>query len=251
MNETEVLLELDGVSLARQGTAILHHVDLEVMSREIHCLLGRNGSGKSSLAYLLMGSAGYEPSSGRVLFGGQDITSASMTERAKLGMTLGWQEPARFEGLTVRDYLRLGMADPSDDAVHEALAQVALEPMRYARRNVDDSLSGGERKRIELAAVYAMHPRLAILDEPDSGIDVLSLADVSRLFLAMRDQGTTVLLITHRDELIDIADRASLICAGEIQTTAAPAVVRRRYCERCEACEAAPRVEEQADYERI
>lgn len=251
MGNDGALLELQGVRLERQGTEILHGIDLEVLPGEIHCLLGRNGSGRSTLAYMLMGSTGYRPSAGRVLFAGQEITHAGMTERARLGLTLAWQEPARFEGLSVRDYLRLGMSKPTDDAVQEALAQVALDSGRYARRNVDVSLSGGERKRIELAAVYAMHPRLAILDEPDSGVDVLSLGDISRLFLAMREQGTALLLITHRDEMIDIADRASLICGGELQVTAEPAVVRRRYCERCEVCDTGLQVEEAGDYERV
>lgn len=251
MSVSGALLRLEGVSLERQGTEILHGVDLAVMPGEIHGLLGRNGSGKSTLAYTVMGSAGYRPSAGSILFDGHDITDMSMTERARLGLTLAWQEPARFEGLSVREYLRLGMSKPEDNSVQAALTEVGLEPGRYLRRNVDDSLSGGERKRIELAAVYAMHPKLAILDEPDSGVDILSLEDIGRLLLAMRDQGTAVLLITHRYEMIDLADSASLICAGEIQATAEPAKVRRRYSERCEACDTALRAEELADYERV
>jgi Fe-S cluster assembly ATP-binding protein len=251
LSENGTLLRLEGVHLERQGVEILHGVDLEVMQGEIHCLLGRNGSGKSTLAYMLMGSAGYLPTRGSITFAGQDITRASMTERAKLGLTLAWQEPARFEGLSVKDYLKLGMREPSDDLASEALRMVSLDPALYLRRNVDSSLSGGERKRIELAAVYAMQPRLAILDEPDSGVDVLSLNGIGELLLEMRDKGATLLLITHRDEMVDIADRASLICAGEIQRTDSPEEVRRRYSERCEICDSAPRVEEPADYENL
>lgn len=245
------LLSVENVHLAREGTEILHGVNLKVAEAEIHCLLGRNGSGKSTMAYLLMGSGGYRPSAGTVTFGGRDISDATMTERARLGMTLAWQEPARFEGLPVLDYLRLGMTDPSDERVREALEAVALDPAAYRDRNVDASLSGGERKRIELAAVYAMRPRLAILDEPDSGVDVLSLADIRSLFTRMREQGSALLLITHRDEMVEIADRASLICSGEIVMTGEPAHVQAHYCDRCEICDVAREVEEAADYERV
>ncbi|NLT43338.1 MAG: ABC transporter ATP-binding protein [Anaerolineae bacterium] len=245
------LLIVEGVHLIREGTEILHGVNLTVAEAEVHCLLGRNGSGKSTMAYMLMGSGGYLPSGGTVLFGGRDITDATMTERARLGMTLAWQEPARFEGLPVLDYLRLGMAEPSEERVREALEAVALDPAVYRSRNVDASLSGGERKRIELAAVYAMRPRLAILDEPDSGVDVLSLSDIRDLFARMREQGSALLLITHRDEMVEIADRASLICSGEIVMTGEPAHVQAHYCDRCEICDVAREVEEAADYERV
>lgn len=250
MND-DVLLKVEGVHLSREGTEILHGVDLAINEAEIHCLLGRNGSGKSTMAYMLMGSGGYNPSGGRVLFGGKDVTDATMTERARLGLTLAWQEPARFEGLPVLEYLRLGMTDASEERVREALEAVALAPDAYKDRNVDSSLSGGERKRIELAAVYAMRPRLAVLDEPDSGVDVLSLSDIRDLFTRMRDQGSALLLITHRDEMVEIADRASLICSGEIVMTGEPAQVQARYCDRCEVCNVAQEVEEATDYERI
>lgn len=249
--EVGALLRVEDVHLEREGVEILHGVNLEVAEAEIHCLLGRNGSGKSTMAYMLMGSAGYHPSTGRVLFDGQEITGLSMTERARLGMTLAWQEPARFEGLSVRDYLRLGMRDPSEQLLREALEYVALDPSSYLSRSVDASLSGGERKRIELAAVYAMQPRLAILDEPDSGVDVLSISDIRRLFTVMRDRGIALLLITHREEMVEIADRASLICAGEIVITGEPEHVQRHYRDRCGICDVAQEVEEPADYERV
>jgi len=251
MAENGVLLEAVGVQLERDGVEILHGVNLEIRAGDIHCLLGRNGSGKSTVAYTLMGSAGYSPSAGRVTFAGRDVTAASMTERARLGMTLAWQEPARFEGLSVRQYLRLGMREPSDALLNEALERVALEPALYLDRNVDDSLSGGERKRIELAAVYAMQPRLAILDEPDSGVDVLSIDDIVALCTLMRSKGITLLLITHRDEMIKMADRASLMCAGEIVITGGPDYVQRHYRDRCEVCDVAQEVEEPSDYERV
>ena len=195
------LLQVEYLSLRREGREILRRVNLVVRPGEVHGLLGRNGSGKSSLAYALMGCAGYVPSGGRILFDGQDITRLSITERGQLGLTLAWQDPARFEGLKVKDYLSLGMKEPSRERMEEALAAVALTPLAYLERGVNSALSGGERKRIELAAVYAMQPRLAILDEPDSGIDVLSLDDIARLIRRMAEEGTTVLQGMFRSPL--------------------------------------------------
>lgn len=230
---SEELLRVEDVTLTREGRTVLRNVNLTIRQGEIHALLGLNGSGKSSLAYAIMGCSGYTPDAGRITFDGQGITGLPIDERARLGLTLAWQEPARFEGLRTLDYLALGMAEPDRDRLEAALEAVVLAPAGYARRPVDKTLSGGERKRIELAAVYAMRPRLAILDEPDSGIDVLSMDDISRLVQRMADEGTTVLLITHRDKMAGVADRASLMCAGAIVATGAPAEVREYFGSRC------------------
>ena len=246
------LLRVEDLSLRREGREILRRVNLVVRSGEVHGLLGLNGSGKSSLAYTLMGCAGYVPSAGRILFDGRDITALSITERGQLGLTLAWQDPARFEGLKVKDYLGLGMKEPSRERMEEALAAVALTPLAYLERTVIDALSGGERKRIELAAVYAMQPRLAILDEPDSGIDVLSLDDIARLIRRMAEEGTTVLLITHRDEMVPVADVAALMCEGEIVRVGEPQAVREHYARRCRPCEVVEPVEPPGGgYERL
>ncbi|MGQ9458232.1 MAG: ATP-binding cassette domain-containing protein [Anaerolineae bacterium] len=246
------LLVVEDLHLIREDQAILRGVNLEVPEGAIFALLGRNGSGKSSLAYTLMGCAGYTPSQGRIYFAGEDITALSITERARRGITLAWQEPAYFEGLKVKDYLALGMKEPTRERMEEALAAVALPPLAYLERVVNDTLSGGERKRIELAAVYAMRPRLAILDEPDSGIDMLSLGDIGVLIHRLRDEGTTVLLITHRDEMIPVADRAALVCGGEVVRAGEPAEVRRYYARRCRPCEVVEPVEAPGGgYERL
>ncbi len=238
-----ILLQVDNLHLQRQGQEILRGVTLEIEPGQVYGLLGRNGSGKSTLAHTLMGCSGYTPQEGRILFDGHDITNLSITERARLGLTLAWQEPARFEGLKIKDYLSLGMKEPSREYMKEALAAVALSPLAYLERTVNDALSGGERKRIELAAVYAMRPRLAILDEPDSGIDVLSLDEIAHLIRRLADQGTAVLLITHRDEMVPIADVAALMCEGKIVRAGDPAEVRRYYTRRCQPCGATKPVE--------
>ena len=231
MNES--LLKIENLSLRRNGRDILKNVNLTIKPGEIHGLLGLNGSGKSSLAYTLMGCSGYEPDEGRILFDGKDITNSSITERARAGLTLAWQEPARFEGLPTGAYLALGAGKADEKIISKALEAVALPPVSYLKRTVNHTLSGGERKRIELAAVFAMHPKLAVLDEPDSGVDTLSLNDILNMIKQMAEQGTAVLLITHRDEMITAADSASLMCQGNIVFFGEPEETRIYYGKRC------------------
>jgi len=243
-----VLLEIKDLQLTREERAILRGVNLTVRRGSVHVVLGLNGSGKSTLAYTLMGCSGYTPDAGAIVLDGVDITKMSITERARLGLTLAWQEPARFEGLSVARYLSLGMKTPDMARVRQALEAVALDPATYLSRYVDESLSGGERKRIELAAVYAMQPKLAILDEPDSGIDALSLDDIAALIHRMAEEGTTVLLISHRDEVVAMADVASLICEGRIMDSGDPARVCDRYTHCCQPCDHRELVEGEVAY---
>lgn len=163
----EPFLVIEQLSLRKSGHSILQNIDLSFYPGEIHVLLGLNGSGKSSLAYTMMGCEGYDPASGRILMDGKDITRASITERARMGITLAWQEPVRFEGLPIGKYIGLGAGEPNQEKVVTALEAVSLPVKTYGYRSTDQTLSGGERKRVELAAVYAMQSRLAILDEPD------------------------------------------------------------------------------------
>lgn len=230
----DILLNIENLSLKRDGRDILKKVNLKIHRGEVHGLLGLNGSGKSSLAYTVMGCSGYIPHEGKIEFDGIDITGKTITERAKLGITLAWQEPARFEGLPVGAYLALGAGSSDEKIISDALEYVALSPSLYLNRSVDRTLSGGERKRIELASVFAMRPRLAILDEPDSGVDALSLHEISNLIRKMADSGITVLLITHRDEMVEIASSASILCQGSIIFSGNPADARTFYGKRCE-----------------
>jgi Fe-S cluster assembly ATP-binding protein len=227
------ILRIKDLWLRRKGHEILRGVNLEVIPGQVHALLGLNGSGKSSLAYAIMGCEGYTPDAGRILFQGRELNGLSITERARLGITLAWQEPARFEGIPVGKYVGLGLAKPDREQTVAALEAVALPAKIYGYRAADQTLSGGERKRVELAAVYAMRPRLAILDEPDSGIDVLSLVEIEKLIRRMAGDGSAVLLITHREELLATAEAASLICAGQIIFSGDAAEARQYYSGRC------------------
>lgn len=155
-------------------------------------------------------------------------------------MTLAWQEPARFEGVTVLEYLTLGRSEFNPEPV---LMQVGLDPDRYLNRRVDKALSGGERHRIELASVLSMKPTLAILDEPAVGIDMLSITHIINVIRinvirALKENGGAILLITHQEEVAAIADSASQLCNGRIIFSGNPAHVikhfRGRTCVRCD-----------------
>ncbi len=229
------LLDIRDLTFRVGDQKILDQLDLTIQPREIHALLGANGSGKTTLAYVLMGCEGYVPSGGHILFNGTDLLPLKMYERARFGLTLAWQEPARFEGITVREYLSLGKPDYDPEP---ALRQVGLDPERYLNRRVDKTLSGGERHRVELASVLSMKPTLAILDEPAAGIDMLSMNHIIDIIRALKAAGGSVLLITHQEEVALIADRASQLCAGRIIFSGSPreavAHFRGRTCVRCD-----------------
>ncbi len=229
------LLDIHGLTFEADRHPILDRLDFAVQRGEIHALLGANGSGKTTLAYVLMGCEGYAPNAGQVLFDGIELLPLTLHERARLGLTLAWQEPARFEGITVREYLSLG--ETKRDAALP-LRQVGLDPDRYLTRRMDKALSGGERHRIELASVLSMKPKLAILDEPAAGIDMLSITHIIDIIRALKESGGSVLLITHQEEVALIADRASQLCAGRIVFSGSPREVvdnfRGRTCVRCD-----------------
>ncbi len=228
------LIEIKRLTFHAGEKKILDDFSMTIESSEVHALLGTNGTGKSTLAYLIMGCEGYNPTSGEILYEGKVIDDLKIHERAKLGITMAWQEPVRFEGISVRDYLTLN--DKDLDPAHY-LEMVGLHPELYLNRMVDRCLSGGERKRIELASILALHPKLAILDEPDSGIDMLSTQDIVNVISAFKKHGSSVLLITHRQEIVIIADKASQICNGKVICSGNPVKVAEYYKSRkCLVC---------------
>ena len=144
------LSQVKNLSFQIGGQSIFDGLDLSINPREIHALVGTNGSGKSSLAYVILGCEGYTPTGGEILFEGRSINALRLYERAQLGITLCWQEPARLEGISVADYVNLGKASIDTAA---CLRRVGLAPEQYLQRYIDKTLSGGQRKRIELASV--------------------------------------------------------------------------------------------------
>ena len=230
------MLQVENLQLKLNGKLIIDGLNLHINRGEIHGLLGENGTGKTTLAYLLMGVNNYQPTEGRIIFEGQDITNLSITERAKKGISLAWQEPARIEGLRVEDYLKLSGKNLSLEQTRQYLQMVGMAPALYLARDIDNTLSGGERKRIELASLLAMRPKLAILDEPDSGIDIISLPLILNGIVEMSKRGSSVLLITHNEKVTEIANRVSVLCAGKIIRTGAPSETSLWFKENCQTC---------------
>ena len=230
------MLVVENLQLKLNGNSIINGLDLQVGNAEIHGILGENGTGKTTIANLIMGTNSYRPTGGRIIFEGEDISKLSVSQRAKRGITLAWQEPARVEGLTVRDYLRLSAKNGQADRIERYLLMVGMEPKQYMDRDIDATLSGGERKRIEMASVLAMRPRLAILDEPDSGIDIVALPLLLNGIIEMNKQGSSVLLITHSEKMAEIAQRVSILCAGKIIRTGTPLESSQWFKNNCLTC---------------
>lgn len=210
------LLETKNLTLVKDNRPLLNNLSLDIWEGHIHAIIGPNGAGKSTLANTIMGLSEYRDFSGDILFMGESIKGLSVDERARKGITLLFQEPARFEGLGVSQFILAGAAKKSTSLAEEALHKVGLAPERYLKRAVDKTLSGGERKRIELASIYAMKPRLVLMDEPDSGVDIDSVKFIFSVIKELRKEGSTVLLITHSPEVLKHADHAFLICAGTL-----------------------------------
>ena len=187
---------------------ILEGIDLEFPDSSITVITGQNGSGKSTLVKLLSGIE--SPTSGKIYYDGRDITKLGITERAKLGFTTAFQQPVRFKGITVRKLLDIASDHRNNLAgLCEYLSVVGLCARDYIDRELDDSLSGGELKRIELAMAIAKNGSVFLLDEPEAGIDLWSFDNLTRLFTRLT--GKTVLIVSHQSKIIDIADRIVLL----------------------------------------
>jgi len=231
------LLDIRDLTWTANGTPILDHLSMDVWEGRVHAVVGPNGAGKSTLAFAIMGLAGYRDVQGEIVFDGEPIGPLAVDERARRGITLGWQEPARFEGLTVETYLRVSARDGGAADPAELLRRVGLPPLRYLSRAVDKSLSGGERKKIELASLLAARPRLVLLDEPDSGIDVESLARIREAIGQLQEAGSTVLLITHSHEVLGWAQHAFLMCCGHILDKGPIERIGEYFRRRCIPCD--------------
>jgi Fe-S cluster assembly ATP-binding protein len=230
-------MEIHNLTLRADGRRILDDLSMDVWKGHVHAIVGPNGAGKSTLAYTIMGLDDYRSATGEIVFDGASITDLGIDERARRGITLGWQEPARFEGLPVWKFIQLGARDKSEEAIDAALEQVGLAAPRYRRRAVDKTLSGGERKKVELASLLAMRPRLVMLDEPDSGIDAESIRRIEEAIRLLRDAGSTVLLITHSVEVLSWAEHAFLMCCGRILDKGKTDKIARYFHDRCIPCQ--------------
>ncbi|WP_297510582.1 ABC transporter ATP-binding protein [Thermococcus sp.] len=236
------MLCLRNVDYVREGRKILQGINMTFREGMSYSILGPNGAGKSTIARILMGEL--KPTSGQVLLDGRDITELGVTARAKLGISMAWQEPARYEGIRVREYLTLGgKLKVEEDEIREVLELVGLPYELYAGRFIDKSLSGGERKRVELASLLLLKPRYAILDEPDSGLDITAGELIEELLGRFRKAGTTVIIITHHEEIAGKTDFAYFVCAGRLVKKGFSREVvdyYRKTCGRCLFVEGSP-----------
>lgn len=215
------MLKLENVSFkvgtGDSGLEIIDNISLEIPDGEFTVITGPNGGGKSTLARLIMGIE--KPTSGKIIFNGEDITSLSVTERAKLGIGYAFQQPPRFKGLTVRRLLSLaaGSELPEDECCGY-LTSVGLCSKDYLNREMDASLSGGEAKRIEIATLMARKLGLAIFDEPEAGIDLWSFSMLVESFKAMSSGNhKSVMVISHQERIMQLADRMIVIADGKIR----------------------------------
>ena len=214
------MLELKNVSFTvseETGTrTIIKDLNLKVDDNKFIVITGPNGGGKSTLAKLIMGVK--QVTSGKIYFNGTDITDMSITERAKLGVSFAFQQPVRFKGIKVLDLIRLVAGEKLSVAdACEYLSKVGLCAREYINREVNDSLSGGELKRIEIATVLARGTKLSIFDEPEAGIDLWSFQNLIQVFEDMRATiKGSVLIISHQERILNIADEIIVIRNGQV-----------------------------------
>ena len=211
------MLELKNISMDIPGEKeILKNVNLTVKDGQFIVITGPNGGGKSTLAKVIAGI--YQPSSGSIFFDGKDITQMDITERAKAGISFAFPQPVRFKGTTVRDIIELAAGGKlSEDQLCNYLRDVGLCAKDYIDREINDSLSGGEIKRIEIAMVMARKTRLTIFDEPEAGIDLWSFNNLIDVFKKLRReiQGS-IIIISHQERILNIADEIVVLADGEI-----------------------------------
>ena len=197
---------------------ILNDVSLTIADHRLVVITGPNGGGKTTLAKAIMGLV--KPTSGQIMWNGEDVTGLSITQRARKGISYGFQQPPRFKGLKVRDLLELssGREGLTHEEECQYLTRVGLCAADYIDREVDASLSGGEVKRIEIATILARKAGLMIFDEPEAGIDLWSFAKLTETFQAIHQRREhTLIIISHQERIINLADEIVMIGDGKIQ----------------------------------
>ncbi len=215
---TNKALEVKGLEARLGDLHILRGVDLEVPFGEVHALMGPNGSGKSTLCHVLMGKPGYE-ATGSALVDGGEMLGLSVVERARSGLFEGFQYPVEVPGVALSDLLEEMAAVNGPEVTARAAATAAVLDMeRFMDRPVNAGLSGGEKKRSEMLQLGALDPRVAVLDEIDSGLDIDAVREVAKAVEAMRGLGVGVLVITHYSRILRYLtiDRVHVMVAGRI-----------------------------------
>jgi len=211
------MLELKNICFVRENRKILDNINLKLDTNKFIVITGPNGSGKSTLAKIIMGIE--KQDEGKVIFNGKDISNFTIDERAKLGIGFAFQQPVKFKGITVYDLLKLSAGKNLNKMeACNILSKVGLCAKEYVDREVNNSLSGGELKRIEIASVAVRNSKLTIFDEPEAGIDLWSFQNLIKIFEEMREKtkGTT-LIISHQERILNIADQIILMNSGKVE----------------------------------
>ena len=224
------MLEIKGLKVNVEGREILKGVDLTLRAGETHAVMGPNGSGKSTLAHVLAGKEGYEVTAGTVTYEGEDLLALAPEERARKGLFLGFQYPVEVPGVNntyflkaALNALRASRGEPELDAVDfleyikTRMALLKIDES-FLGRPVNVGFSGGEKKRNEILQMAVLEPRLAVLDETDSGLDIDALRIVASGVNALKKPGNAVLVVTHYQRLLDhiVPDRVHVLAGGRI-----------------------------------
>jgi len=224
------MLAIEDLHVSAGGTPVLRGLTLEVPTGEVHAIMGPNGSGKSTLAYVLAGRPGYEVTRGSVTYDGRDLLALAPEERARLGVFLGFQYPVEIPGVNnvyllkaALNVLRKQRGEAEVDAfeflalVREKMKIMQMEET-FLSRGVNEGFSGGEKKRNEILQMLVLEPRLAILDETDSGLDIDALKIVADGVNRLRSRERSIVLVTHYQRLLDhvVPDRVHVLVRGRI-----------------------------------
>jgi Fe-S cluster assembly ATP-binding protein len=223
------MLKIENLHVEVDGNEIVKGLDLEVGLGEIHAIMGPNGSGKSTLANVLMGHPRYDVTEGSVTFEGEDVLELEPDERAKMGMFLAFQYPSEVPGVSVANFLRTAVNSVREQELspmemykllQEKMAVMRMDP-KFAERYLNEGFSGGEKKRNEILQMLMLEPRLAILDETDSGLDIDALQVVARGVNEMRGPEFSAVLITHYQRILRYIepDRVHVMLDGRLVTS--------------------------------
>ena len=196
---------------------ILKNISLKIEDGKFIAITGPNGGGKSTLAKVIAGIE--KPTKGKIIYDGTDITEASITDRARMGISYAFQQPVRFKGIKVKDLIKLAAGDNMSIAgACDILSEVGLCARDYINREVDASLSGGELKRIEIATIIARGTKTCVFDEPEAGIDLWSFKNLIKVFEKMHNEkDSSIIIISHQERILNIAEEIVVIAGGEIK----------------------------------
>lgn len=212
------MLELQNISylVDDENKEILRDINLKFDEKFV-AITGPNGSGKSTLAKVIAGIL--QPTSGRILLDGEDITDLNITERAKKGISYAFQQPVKFKGLKVRDLMSVASGRTMNvKEICDILSEVGLCARDYVNRELNASLSGGELKRIEIAMIKARATKISLFDEPEAGIDLWSFNSLIHVFEDLHEKTDgTILIISHQERILEIADRIVVINDGRVE----------------------------------